>query len=53
MNLDQKIQKFKELLPVYKTYFTWSNVKEIKMPNDGLYLFVCKTYSGKSKRDSI
>ena len=52
MNLDQKFQRFKELIPSASSWQrSW--VPEIKMSNDGLYLFVCKTYSGKSKRDSI
>ena len=45
MNLDQKVARFKELFPDCKNWHR-NNFYEIKMSNDGLYLFVCKTYSG-------
>ena len=43
MNLDKKFQKLNQKYP---DFFIESNVKEIKMSNDGIYLFVCKKFLG-------
>ena len=45
MNLDQKFERFNELFPDYnnweRKYFN-----EIKMSNDGLFLFACENHIG-------
>ena len=46
MNLERKIEVFKVLFSNYQNYFSWYCVKEIKMTNDGLYIFVCMIYIG-------
>ena len=44
MNLDQKIERFETLIPNHGQYT--KACKEIKISNDGLYLFYCKKYLG-------
>ena len=43
MNLDKKFARFKALLPNID-YLYRGDAEEIKMSNDGLYLFFCETY---------